>query len=211
MRKILTYLCLAISTILVIMVFLTAKTYTQLAIATALYPLIAYFAYSLFSRPQMKVQVQNQTAPNQQTPVVEAATTPTANTEIRSVNVVDVVDIDKRAFLKFIGATGLSFFIFSLFGRKIESLLFNQTSPNLGGGAGNASGFQGQVTDRYRIAEIDDNEVAYYGFTAQDGSWFIMKEDPEDGSFRYIKGDSDFPKNWNNRKNLSYDYFHKVF
>ncbi len=66
-------------------------------------------------------------------------------------------------------------------------------------------------TDGYTISEIDDGIIAYYGFMGQKGAWFIMRQDANDGSFRYAKGDIDFPINWEDRTNLTYDYYANVF
>ncbi len=203
MRKALTYSSFATASLIVVLAFLTAKTYTQLGIAVALYPLLAYFAFKIFPLNNTvhlnKPKVVKQPAvepPDEGTPVV--------------------VDIDRRAFLKLIGATGLSIFIFSILGRRVETLLFGRSQvsgPGLIGsptdyvsGSGDAS-----PTDGYRIAEIDDGVDTYYGFTNKSGGWLIMKEDSTSNSFRYAKGDFDFASNWASRSNLKYDYFYNLF
>jgi hypothetical protein len=198
-RKLLIYLAFAIATAVVIIAFVTAKTYIQLAIAAALYPLVAYFAFYLFSRHQ-KPAVKSEPAP--QPAVVKSPT--------KDSRVVDIIDFDRRAFLKLIGATGLSFFLFSLLGRRVETLLFNQPSDS---GTASTTGQVGPVspTEGYRISEIDDGETAYYGFTAQDRSWLIMREDPSEGSFRYARGEVNFPSYWARRQSLNYSYFHELF
>ena len=117
----------------------------------------------------------------------------------------EVADIDKRAFLKLIGATGISFFLFSLLGRRVEVPFFGRAVES------GTNPVEGQPTDGYKISEIDDNTITYYGFTNKDGAWLIMREDTEASSFRYVKGDLEFSGNWSNRENLKYDYFHEVF
>ena len=67
-----------------------------------------------------------------------------------------------------------------------------------------------EPTEGYKISEIDEGEITYYGFAKKDGSWLIMKENI-DGSFRYSKGADDFPGNWDDRDDLKYDYYHNLF
>lgn len=211
MRKVLTYSSFVITSILVILAFVTATTYTQLGVAIILYPLFAFFAYKLFLVKNDKVP-----AVSIQSPVVK----PAEKAEIETVKVkkenVSVADIDKRVFLKLIGATGISFFLFSLFNRRTEALFFGSSAgpgiSTLTDEVGNKiNPAERQPMDNYTISEIDDNYVAFYGFTNKDGAWFIMKEDPDDGSFRYIKGESSFSNNWVNRNDLVYDYYHNIF
>ena len=59
----------------------------------------------------------------------------------------------------------------------------------------------------YKVSDIDDTGPNYYGFVDKDGAWYIMKEDTTAGSYRYCKGVSDYPTNWDNRTTLTYDYF----
>lgn len=218
MRKTLTYSSFAVVSLALVIAFVTAKTYTQLAIATALYPFLAYFAYYLFSRQALKVRPQISEVKNISTdkPRVdshqaESVSEPSMENNLQNHQVASVLDIDRRAFLKLIGATGISFFLFSLLGRRVENLVFNQPQgPSMipADGETTASGLL--PTDKYRISEIDDSKIAYYGFTDLKGGWFIMKED-EEGSFRYTKGESNFAGNWARRESHVYDYYHKVF
>jgi hypothetical protein len=125
---------------------------------------------------------------------------------------VTVTDIDKRAFLKIVGATGLSFFLMSMFGRKAESLLLgNLDKAAVRDDVVITPPAPISPTDGYTISEIDDGLIAYYGFMGQKGTWFIMRQDSNDGSFRYVKGETDFPINWEDRENLNYDYYANVF
>lgn len=191
----------AITSLLVAAVFMTATTYTQLGVAILLYPLLAFLAYKIF---------------------LEARKTPIAaiKTHLQDIpaqtNNIGIADTDKRTFLKLIGATGISFFLISIFGRRIESLIFGQNLGWVPASAGNPSGGKtspalASPTEGYTISEIDDNIIGYYGFINKEGAWFIMKRDTNSGSFRYAKGGSDFPANWKKRQDLKYDYFHNVF
>ncbi len=209
MRKALTYSSFVAAGVLVVFAFVTAKTYTQLGVAVILYPLLAFFAYKLFlsnnlhepsitvhipsAEPVKKVEVQKAKAKKDETVVV---------------------DIDRRTFLKLIGATGLSFFLFSLLGRRVESLFFDRALDSrtpLTGTPSTNSPDQTTPMDGFKISEIDyQNNVTYYGFTNNTGGWLIMKEDAENNSFRYAKGDNRFPDNWTSREQLNYDYFHNL-
>jgi hypothetical protein len=210
MRKTLTYSSFVVASLALIVVFVTATTYTQLGVAVLLYPLLVYFAYELFIRRNWKapaITVQPQVK------LAKKVGVETAKLQRKSVG---IVDVDKREFLKMIGVAGISFFLFSIFTRRSESLFFGKAAgPGISAledSAGNKiDPAERQPTDGYRISEIDDNELTFYGFINKNGGWFIMKEDPNAGSFRYIKGESDFPGNWTNRESLKYDYFHNIF
>ncbi|OGE15295.1 hypothetical protein A3F00_02110 [Candidatus Daviesbacteria bacterium RIFCSPHIGHO2_12_FULL_37_11] len=199
-KILLTYFGFAIACLVVIVTFITATTYTQLAIASLLYPPLIFFAYKVLPfknwRHASKKPATNVTPPKKET--------------------AGVSDIDKRTFLKLVGATGLSFFLISIFGRRIEALFFGQNIVQVPASIGNPPGGKTSAeatspTDAYNISEIDDGIVGYYGFINKDGGWFIMKEDANTGTFRYSKGEANFPGNWEKRENLNYDYFHNVF
>lgn len=205
MNKTLTYSGFAIASLAMILVFVTAKTYTQLAIAVIVYPLLAYFALRILPR-------RNQNAP---AITIQIPARREAKVEEVKLGKVEVSDIDKRTFLKLIGAAGISFFVFSVLGRRVDSLLFGK---DLGPGispaetpVGDQASQTAAPTDDYKITEIEDDVVSYYGFTNQDGAWRIMMMNTETNSFRYAKGGSDFGRAWKNRENLKYDYFHKLF
>lgn len=207
MGKTLTYSGFAIASLFIILAFVTAKTYTQLAIAVILYPALAYFALKILPRKTRKAGAFTIKIPARSAQKVE---------EVRREKV-EVADIDKRTFLKLVGAAGLSFFIFSLLGRRVEALLFGKalesgitTSP--GNPAGGEVDMTGSLpASGYRISEIDDNILSYYGFTNKDSAWLIMREDTQTNSFRYARGDSGFSRNWSKRENLKYDYYYKLF
>lgn len=196
MTKTLTYSGFAISSILIILAFVTAKSYTQLGIAVLLYPLLAYFALRLFPRKTPKTPVLAIQIPRMPAPKVD---------EVRREKV-DVVDIDKRTFLKLVGTAGVSLFLFSLLGRRVENALFGGTVPESRTGQ-----TEPPATDGYKITEVYGGAITFYGFTNKDSAWFIMRGDTESGSFRYTRGENNFPGNWKNRENLKYDYYHNLF
>lgn len=192
-----------IAFLLVAAVFVTSTTYTQLGVAIVLYPILAFFAYKIFlDRKQITPTTVTKTVAEQ---IKTQTDTP------------GIADIDKRAFLKLIGATGISFFLISIFGRRIESLVFgNQNIAQAPAATGNppadkTSAAVASPTESYNISEVDDDIIAYYGFINKEGAWYIMQGDTNSGSFRYAKGKSNFPDNWKSRQQLKYDYFHKVF
>ena len=200
--KILACFGLIIAGLIVGAAFVTATNYIQLGIAIVFYPLLAYFVLKTFPRKAVPIPVVI---------VQEPVSAPKSERES-----VGIADIDKRAFLKLIGGVGLSLFLFSLFSKKAEGLFFKNlpsqglvTLQDTGGNKIDPS--QHQPTDGYRISEIDDDTITFYGFTNKDGAWFIMREDTDTGSFRYVRGDVNLASNWSNRKNLSYDYYNNVF
>lgn len=211
MTKTITYIGFAISSILIVLAFITAKTYTQLVIAVILYPLLAYFALKLFPRSQ------NET-PAIAYPVPTIAPYQPPNTYQTNINndKVEIVDIDKRTFLKLLGTAGISFFVFSILGRRSEDFIFNnQFTNSLPQNNLFQNGKEIQpdtlTAEGYRISEIDDDIVSYYGFTNKTGYWLIMREDSQNNSFRYAKGEDNFSKNWERRQMLKYDYYYNLF
>ncbi|KKQ07262.1 hypothetical protein A2858_02675 [Candidatus Daviesbacteria bacterium RIFCSPHIGHO2_01_FULL_36_37] len=209
-KSIVTYSSLVFACLVVVVAFVTATTYTQLAVAAILYPILIFFAYKVlplrimvWDSKKAEPEVEEKVQAHEKSDQTESETT-------------GISDINKRAFLKLIGATGLSFFLISVFGRRVESLLLGQNLAQIPPSGripseGVTSAAAASPTDGYKISEIDDNLVGYYGFINKDGGWFIMKGDNNTGSFRYVKGDSDFAGNWKNREKLKYDYFHNVF
>lgn len=204
MRRLLAYISVILSSLIVVTIFTSATTYTQLGVAVVLYPLVILLIYGFFYyRPKNKTAIVQSTA----TDIKAVTSLPSDET---------VADTNKREFLKMIGMAGLSLFLFSLFTRKSEALFFGKTldsgSTVLEDSKGNKiDPAERQPTDGYRITEIDENDITYYGFVNKLGAWYIMKENYEEGSFRYSRGDIDFPGNWKKREKLSYDYFNNIF
>ena len=199
-KKVLFIVVIVIAILLISIAFVTSTTYTQLAIASLLYPPLAYFAFKNFPGKRNRKETKRL--------VLESKTKSKAKRES-----VEIVDIDKRAFLKMLGAAGFSFFIFSLFTRRVEDFILNKNSGNNSFGNPNDVRNTSPVepTEGYRVTEISTEEYNYYGFVNKEGNWYIMREDPTAGSFRYVKGDLNFSKGWVVRDGLEYDYFHNVF
>lgn len=197
----------AIASILVVAVFITSKSYTQLAVATALYPLLAYYAFRVFPIAVNTGEMISTDHPIK-TPL-HVTTSGNNNPSVQDGTV--VVDIERRTLLKIIGGAGVSMFLFSILGNRFGNMLLSGDTGQLA--TNNSQPSQpGQSTfDGYNISEIDEGVVTYYGFTNTSGGWLIMKEDVDASSFRYVKGDSDFPGNWNKRQRLNYDYYHNLF
>lgn len=187
-----------ISVVILGVVMLTATSYTQLVIALLFYPPLAYFMLRVSTSSSQPAKV--------------TTLEPQVVTEVKE----NVADGDKRAFLKLIGSVGLSLFLYSIFTRKSEALFFGKAAESgviaLEDKDGNKiDPAQKQPTDGYQISEIDEGEPFYCGYTNKLGNWYIMKQDSDTGSFRYVKGDAGFPENWEKRNNFRYDYFYKVF
>ena len=97
MKKLLIIASFVIATVVVVATFMTAKTYTQLAVASAIYPAIAYLGFKLFSGTRWK------THPKKQIPSIQPKPAPEGKPQKEGV---DIVDIDKGTFLKLIAAAG---------------------------------------------------------------------------------------------------------
>lgn len=229
-RRILSNFIFVVTSLVVVLIFVSATTYIQLAIATALYLPVVYLAFKVFPRknrriihpkesviaeiqPSMKSAekaMPARLAAERAGPQVEPETT-TPKTENLKVS-----DIDKRVFLKLIGGTGLTFLLFSILNKKAEKLLPGIAQPEQGltllkDTAGNKiDPAQTHPTDGYIISEMDGGDNTFYGFINKDGAWYIMKEETT-GSFRYSRGNSNFPDFWTKRNDLKYDYFDNVF
>lgn len=212
MIKILTsYFGFVIACTGVIIAFITATTYIQLAVAILLYPLLVFFAYKLL--PKRLLKSPKKSAHLKQSHSVKTeALVQEANT-----NNVGISDIDKRVFLKLIGGAGVFLFLFSLFNKKAEGLFFKSLPGTVSGAvslqdaAGNKiNPAQNQPFDGYKISEIDDNVISFYGFTNKDGHWYVMRVDTNTGSFRYATGEANFAGSWGNRQNLKYGYFNEI-
>lgn len=207
MTKTLTYPAFALAALIVIVFFVTAKTYSELAVGIVLYPILIFLALMIFPRKGATSPKNTASAPLK---LSQGNSEPKPKTETAY-----IADIDKRTFIKLIGATGISFFLFSLLGRRVDSLLFARTGQfvtNTDAVRNNQFGANGDSpTAGYKISEIDEGPVTYYGFTNHDRSWLIMREGKDGSSFRYAKGSSDFPGNWKSRENLRYDYYYNLF
>lgn len=63
----------------------------------------------------------------------------------------------------------------------------------------------------YQISDTAEGALNYYGFLAFSGSWYIMKQDNANGTYRYCTGRDDYATSWTNRANLTYEYFNEAF
>ena len=207
MTKTVTYSTFAIASLIIIMVFVTAENYLQLATAVVLYPALVFLGFMVFPRknlkPKIVIRAHTKLTPKEtKIPKPEEEGIPAY-----------VADIDRRTFIKLIGATGISFFLVSLLGRQVENLIFNRASQSQSDalGSGSQPGPSGaRPTEGYTISEVDEGPNTYFGFINKDGNWLIMKQDEDGTSFRYAKGSSDFPGNWASRENIKYDYFYNL-
>lgn len=192
------------SLLIVSALFVTSQNYSQLALAIVLYPMLIFLGFKLF--PQ-GIRIRNKTI--QKPPELPQNKIGTAIPKDASTH---ITDIDKRTMLKLIGATGASFFLFSLLGRRAENMFFAGTAGTVVNTQNNGGSQSGpSPTDGYKISEIDEEGAfTFYGFTDKDGGWLIMREDTDELNYRYAKGSSDFPSNWTNRENIAYDYYHKI-
>jgi hypothetical protein len=201
MKKVLTYISFAVASIAIVLMFVTAQTYEQLVVAILSYPILAYLSLNLFKKKTRVIQTNTLENPPQAIQVEE---------EVQS----DSFDLDKRAFLKLLGAAGMSFFFFSLFKGRGTPLGLGSS-----GGATIIENTSGQKinpaekkpTDGYYISEIDDGDISFFGYINTEGAWYIMRQDNHSTSIRYVRGESDFAGSWSRRSDLSYDYFHNIF
>ncbi|MDO8619455.1 MAG: hypothetical protein Q7R49_05970 [Candidatus Daviesbacteria bacterium] len=216
------YFSFLVACMVVIMTFVTARTYTQLSMAIILYPMLAYLAYKIlpydWKHTYKKYVDTKPTLPDVSvnSATVSQTTETAETTETIEKQPLEISDINKRVFLKLIGGTGISFFLISLFSQKAQAFLFGQNLSQGSSLAGNPANVNpnpitASPTDGYNISEVDDSIISYYGFINKDGQWFIMKGDTNTGSFRYTKGKSNFPDNWNKREGLKYDYYQNIF
>ena len=203
------YLSFIIACFIVVGVFVTSTTFIQLAVGILIYPLLVLFAYKLFAR-----KIRNYSPRKAST--IKPPRVSIEKTEQSERSSVGIADIDKRVFLKLIGGTGITLFLMSLFSKKVESLI-PSTYPGMSvvsirDETGNKiNPAQSSPLDGYNIAEIEDSTISFYGFTNKNGFWYILRVDTVTGSFRYARGDSNFPRGWNNRETLEYDYYNDIF
>lgn len=207
MMTLLTNFTLIITFVLMIATFVTARTYTQLAVAIVLYPLLVFFIYKVFPRklwghPSKTLATQ-----------VQSSVTLAGRLEDTKRENIGISDTDKRVFLKLIGGVGIFLFLISLFNKRVENLI-PKNLPGIFPAANIASSKNdstpNQPPDEYKISEIDSDVISFYGFINSSGAWYIMRADTDKGSFRYARGESKFPDNWTNRENLKYDYYYNV-
>lgn len=177
--------CLIVSAILVTIGFTSAQSTAQFVGSLAFSPLVVYFFVLIWPRPNSVLQTTGPQA---------------SGTGIR-------LDMDRRNFLKLLGSVGLLALLSGLFSKRADFLF---PYPDRSRDPDSTASEQSSPTAGYLVTQVDDSEIAYFGFTNKLGSWFIMKQDT-DNSYRYIRGDRDFSSNWTNRSTLKYNYFEEVF
>lgn len=202
MKKIVILYSFIITTFMAVSGILSATNFAELATAILFSPLAFYFSILMLPRKQKAIINME--------PVLDIIPD-----KIKTIKNPDY-DPERRKFLKLIGAAGGSLFLMTIFTKKAEASFFG-SMPGPGSVAvKNISGnvidpAEKKPTDGYNITEIDDSGAdTYYGFVNKEGAWFIQKE-TSTGTYRYIKGSSDFATSWTGRTGLTYDYFNVVF
>lgn len=214
------YYSFIVVAIMTISGFLGAKNIPQFLSGIIFLPLTGYFILRVLPKRKQAIkipaivlqpkQLSNRTSTR---PKEETVKLPRTN-EFSSLK----IDADRRQFLKLISSAGLTLFLFSIFAKRAQAAFFGST-PGPGTIAiKDTSGTpinpaEKGPTDGYKIAEIADGTISYYGFTNKDGGWFIMKEDPDsvDRYYMYKKGSSAFDTAWSGRAGLSYENFEDAF
>lgn len=237
MKKIVIYYNLFLTTVITIVGVITAKSTIQVVISLLFLPIAIYFAIQLFKKVS-KGKVVNQkkysispisiggktlSIPANKPRKFAFKSKDAIEPEILSPNESDemmrkmgISDSNRRVFLKFIGTSSLTMLIFALFTKKAQAAFFGSIPGPGTVSIKDSSGAtidpaEKSPTDGYEVAEIDETTAdTYYGFTHTDGSWYITKEDST-GSYRYVRGTTDFSTNWTGRTSLSYDYYNTVF
>lgn len=190
-----------------------ADTPAEQFYAIAFSPLIIFFGMTTFKKDgsvgqtTLHLEIDKSSRKKHKEPVLSMVKTDLPHTA-------DLIDSDKRAFLKMVGATGISLLLYTLFQKKGPISLMNaQSGPTpLTDSTGKPINPREKLpTDGYHIAQMDNGLISYYGFTNNEGGWYIIKEDSETGAFRYAKGDADFAVAWEKREEQGYDYFNNVF
>lgn len=221
--KIFLYYSFIFVTIMVMMGFVTASNVPQLVSAFLFCPLAFYFWSLVFpktSRPliipaqavraTLTKKVVSEEPAQEEAPEVNGEETEAHRKVNRN------FDQNRRMFLKLIGSAGLGVLIYSLISKK-ASLPFFDSSPespetiSLKDSLGNpVDPATRQPTDGYKVAEVDDSSPTFFGFVEKPDKWFIMQIS-DSGAIRYTKGQRNFSANWDNRANLTYDYYDAVF
>src|SRR3989339_425468 len=114
MRKLLIYIGFILACLSVAATFATAGTYAQLVGAVLLYPVLVFIALKLFPHGKPK------TVPSS-CPLVSAQ--PLVGDAVEETN---VDDHSKREFLNLIGTAGITFFLYSIFDKRAESIFLGK-------------------------------------------------------------------------------------
>ncbi len=218
MKKTLACTSLILASIMLLILFSTSTNYLQLYTGVLLYIPLSYSTLKIFTRSKRSKKILLKPLENIQQENINIDNTINQNINEKLIdekNITnksnEIVDNSKRDFLKILGAASISLFIFSILNKK-TGLLFDRVNNATKNNDGSQSNLVPTTQEDYKISEIDEkNSVTYYGFVNKEGAWYIMKEDDDNNSYRYTKGDSKFPDNWGNRQLLAYDYYSNVF
>lgn len=64
----------------------------------------------------------------------------------------------------------------------------------------------------YKLSDEDSaSDPAYYGYLDADGGWYILKITESTGTYRYVKGASDYSTAWTDRASQTYVYYDSAF
>ena len=55
-----------------------------------------------------------------------------------------------------------------------------------------------------------DSTIHYYGYLAYNGSWIIMEQDTDEGTYRFVAGASLYAANWAAREGKTYLYYSQL-
>jgi len=59
-------------------------------------------------------------------------------------------------------------------------------------------------------AKAGDATIYYYGYISGSGSWIIMENDTDEGTYRYKIGSSLYAANWAARESLTYVFYNAI-
>lgn len=202
-KTILKFGTFTLAAFIVVAAFVTARSYTQLSIAIIIYPLLVWLVFKTFLADGTHIESMRPAGAYTGGQTIAGET-------------LGIADVDKRAFLKLVGATSLSLFLYSIINKAPKNLFSKgilplEQTPLETPSEGTTAQMQSQPAEGYRISEIDDDIITFYGFTKKDGGWYIMRLDTNTGSFRYARGDVNFSANWAKREKLKYDFSSAVF
>jgi hypothetical protein len=197
-----------------VMGLVNAKAFNQTIFALLFAPLAIYFFRSLMrGSPAHILKTAQVLLPTTYVPPPSGSLTRVEGEEL---NEIQVADINRRLFLKLIGAAGLTTFLFALFTKSSHAAFFGSVpgpgTVALKDTAGNKiDPAEKQPTDGYEISQVDDAGIpAYYGFLNVHGAWYIAKEGAG-GDYKYIRGPGNFDTSWGNRLILQYVPFNTAF
>ena len=103
-KTLLTYCSFTLASLVVIVTFITATTYAQLGVAIIIYPIIAWLVFKTF--------LAKGTHSKKLIIALKPSMKLTEKVEVAEGEAMGISDSEKRAFLKLIGATSLSLFLF---------------------------------------------------------------------------------------------------